>query len=389
MSSIDQDDIPENWPPERGKGRGRHLRGGGGRPPVAVGIAGFLLIAILFLTLALMISGRMGVANVAANEVAVKVNYITGSTEVIATPGIKLYLPLAQEIFILDKKAQQFTMEGNRYSSNDHVARLTVRANDGSNFWFDSLTVHYELVPGETAKVLEDSGPRDAYKEEWIRAHARSILRDEFGRYSAIEVADPTVYNAAPIAARDRMNELLGPHGIRVTKIPVPDPKFDPDYERAIEMRKEADQEIQRLIAEELTIAEESGRRLAAVDKEKSVERAELQGDLQKALLASEERAINVKRGADAFAVERIANGEGAKAEMIENARGNEAKYRKEAQGIEKNALALAERGEVIVREAIIQKLMNIQFTLIPYSRDPAPQRLEHKAEGLFLGGGN
>ena len=138
-------------------------------------------------------------------------------------------------------------MEGRESTTNNHVSRLTVRAGDGSNFWFDALTVHYEIIPGDAEIILQDSGPGDSYKEEWIRAHARSILRDEFGRYSAVEVANPTVYNAAPIEAAARLNEVLAPHGIRVTKIPVPDPKFDPEYERAIETRKEADQEIQRL----------------------------------------------------------------------------------------------------------------------------------------------
>ncbi len=64
--------------------------------------------------------------------------------------------------------------------------------------------------------------------------------------------------------------------------------------------------------------------------------------------------------------------------ELIEEARGLEAKYRKEAEGIHSKALALEERGEVVVREAIIEKLLGITFTLVPYSRDPQPQRLEH-----------
>jgi len=388
MKSIEQDDVPDNWPPEPGKGRrGRILRGGGGRPPIVVAVAGALFLVLVLLTLGLMVTGKMGVANVADTEVAVKVNYLTGGKEVITTPGIKLYLPLAQEIFIIDRKAQQFLMEGSRARGNDHVEKLTVRASDGSNFWFDSLIVHYEIIPGDADTVLEDSGPADAYKEEWVRALARSVLRDEFGRYTAVQVANPTVYNAAPAAAKDRLNELFEPHGIRVTNIPVPNPKFDPEYERAIETRKEADQEIQRLIAEVDKIEQERGQRLAAVEKEKGVEMQELEGDLTKALLAAQERAILLKRGADAFAVERIAQGQAEEAQLIETARGNEAKYRKEAEGIEKQALALEQRGEVVVREAIISKLMDIRFTLLPYSRDPAPQRLEHLADGLLPGG--
>ena len=63
---------------------------------------------------------------------------------------------------------------------------------------------------------------------------------------------------------------------------------------------------------------------------------------------------------------------------ILREARGLEAKYTREAEGIESQALALAERGEVVVREAIIEKLLGVQFTLIPYSRDAEPKRLEH-----------
>ncbi len=50
----------------------------------------------------------------------------------------------------------------------------------------------------------------------------------------------------------------------------------------------------------------------------------------------------------------------------------------KEAEGVASKAEALEQRGEVVVREAIINKLLNIQFTLVPYSRDSEPKRLEH-----------
>jgi hypothetical protein len=54
------------------------------------------------------------------------------------------------------------------------------------------------------------------------------------------------------------------------------------------------------------------------------------------------------------------------------------ATYTKEAEGILARATALEERGEVVVRAALIEKLKNITFTLVPYSRDPEPKRLEH-----------
>ena len=94
---------------------------------------------------------------------------------------------------------------------------LTVRASDGSNFRIDDLTILYEVIPGEAGKVLHDSGPGTGFKEEWIKAYARSILRDEFGRYTAVDVADPTVYvfddtfSALDLATEARLRAALQP----------------------------------------------------------------------------------------------------------------------------------------------------------------------------------
>lgn len=377
----------EGWPPqEGGPGRGGGDGGGGGfrriqggghvHPVVRVAAAVFVAMAVFGAVMAF--TGRMGVAMVEAEEVGVKVNYITGSSEVITEPGYKLYIPFVEEVYNFDKTFQQFTMEGDVYRTDNHVPLLDVRASDGSNFRIDNLTIIYEIISGEADVVLHDSGPGTGFKEEWIKAYARSVLRDEFGRYTAVQVADPTVYKQAPVEAADRLNEILESHGIRIVRINTPNPEFDREYERAIEERKEADQEVERLIAEAARLVQLRAQRLAAVDKEKEVEQQRLNGDLAKALLAAQERQILIQKEADVFATKRIAEGQAVLQELTNQARGLEAKYSKEAEGIESRAQALAERGEVVVREAIVDKLLSIDFTLVPYSRDPQPDRLEH-----------
>ena len=270
-------------------------------------------------------------------------------------------------------------MEGSKYVNHEHVPFLTVRASDGSNFRINDLTILYEIIPGEASLVLTDSGPGNGFKEEWIKAFARSVLRDEFGRYTAVEVANPTVYKQAPAAAEKRLNALLEPHGIRIVRINTPNPQFDPDYEKAIEDRKEFDQEVERLIAEVERLEQLRAQRLAAVEKEKEGERQRLEGDLRKALLASQEKKISLSKQADVYATRRISEGQAEQQELLNRARGLEAKYRKEAEGIESRAKALEERGSVVVREALVEKLATVSFTLVPYSRDPAPKRLEHQ----------
>ena len=369
------------WP--AGDGSDGNKQGGGrrsrkGRPPLIITAAAGIFGMMLLVGILMGLSGKLGLATIEAEEVGVVVNYLTGNEEVITQPGYKIYIPFIEEVFTFDRRTQQFTMEGTKARNANHVPLLTVRAKDGSNFRFDELTILYEIIPGEGSTVLHDSGPGSAFKEEWIKAHARSVLRDEFGRYSAVEVADPTVYQAAPNTAKQRINELLKPHGILIERINTPNPKFDQSYEAAIEERKEANQEVERLGADADRLDQLRGQRLAAVSKEKEVEQQRLQGALRQAMLRAEERLIAVKKTADVYATERLGRAEAQRSKLVADARGLEAKYTKEAEGITERARALEERGEVVVREAVIRKLMEVTFTLVPYSRDPEPKRLEH-----------
>lgn len=347
---------------------------------IALAVTGAVFLTfglILFLG----VTGRLGVTQIEANQVGVRVNYLTGEETVVTQPGYQFYLPLLQRVFTFDRTTQEYVMSGQDYAGTNRAPRLTVRANDGSNFWFEELKIQYEIIPGAADVVLNDSGQGDLFKQEWIKAHARSILRDEFGRYSAVEVADPTVYKQAPEEARRRINEILEPHGINVVRIITPNPKFDPAYEDAIETRKEADQEVQELQARVQQLEQVREQRLAAVRKEKEVEMQDLTGDLTRELLTAERDAIRITKEADAYSARRVAEGQAEKAQLTAQAEGLVAKYKNEAEGIASRAQALEERGQVVVREALVKKLLGIHFRLMPYSRDPAPRRLEYSGD--------
>lgn len=374
--TIDVDPIPpEGWPPKKG-GRSASKS----RSPLAVA-AGAVVLGVLIVALLMGLSGRLGIVTVADDQVAVKVSYLTRGHEVITTPGFKIYMPLIEEVFLFDKSPQKFLMEGDRELNDNHVPHLTVRASDGSNFRFDTLEIQYHLIPGSADVVLNDSGPGNAFKGRWIKSYARAILRDEFGRYSSEEVANPTTYGVARDDSTRRLNDLLRPHGIEILQLVTPKPRFDDAYEQAIEDRKVADQDVERLIAMEDQLRQEREQSLAQVEKEKEIEMRSLRGDLERSRLEAERDSIRIKKSADAYAVERRAQGEAQRAQMIAEARGLTEKYTKEAEGLVAKAKALEHRGEVVVREALVKKLASIRFTLLPYSRDSSPVRLEHVQE--------
>lgn len=386
---MSRDNIPDVFPPEgfepKGPRRGPARTGGPGpqfRVPSKGAITGLIAVLAIGAVLVLALTGRLGLVTIEPEQVALKVNYLTGSEEVITQPGYQIYLPFLQQIYPLDRRFQNFEMRGNRFVGNTLVPMLTVRANDGSNFRFESLEIQYAIIPGAAATVIADSGVGDGFKEEWIKAFTRSILRDEFGRYSAEQIADAMTLQEAFNSAKERLSAALEPFGLRIIEMPQQRPNFDPEYESAIEDRKVADQSVERLIAMEDQLRRERQQRLAAVEREKTIELESLRGELDRERLGAERKAIEQRRSADAYALERVAQGSAQKAQAQAQARGLTAQYTMEAEGVKARAEALAARGEVIVREALIEKLLGIRFTLLPYSRDPEPKRLEHSGLG-------
>jgi len=340
-------------------------------------VIGAMVVVLLLVVVGAFITGKGGIIEVKDTEVAVVVNYLTGSEEIINQPGYTIFFPLVSQAFVFDKSPNKFMMEGERDIDANHVSKLTVRANDGSNFWFETLEIQYRIIPGKADVVLHDSGPGDAFKQNWVRAFARSVLRDEFGRYSAEEVADPSTYNIATQKAQIRLNEMLDPHGISIIQIITPKPKFEERYERAIEDRKVANQEVEKLKARALQLERERERRLANIERDKATIYEQLLGTLEANRISAEKDAVRTMKDADAYNIEISANGRSTEKRLLQEARGLEQQARKEAEGLQAKVEALAARGDILVREALADKLARIRFEIVPYRRDPAPTRVE------------
>jgi len=221
-----------------------------------------------------------------------------------------------------------------------------------------------------------------------VRAYARSILRDEFGRYSAEEVADPSGYKTATAEAKRRLNEALRPHGVEIFKIITPKPKFEATYEKAIEDRKVANQQVEKLKIEANQLLKERDRRLANIERDKATEYELLLGTLEADRISAEKDAVQVSMSADAWAITQRGAGQAEKDALLAQARGLETQARKEAEGLRARVEALAERGDILVRETLARKLASISFEIIPYRRDPAPVRLEHLGAAQPVAGG-
>jgi membrane protease subunit HflC len=315
---------------------------------------------------------------IAPGQAAVKVNNLTGDLQAVTRSGFTLRLPLLQSVHVLDAAPQTFRMRDTKEQDALHVSSLTVRASDGSNFHFDDTTLVFQLKADESVAAVRDAGPGDGYLQ-WMRPFARSILRDEFGRESTIAVSDPTRYGEAAERAKRRLNEVLGPHGIRVTQLVTPRPRFNDAYEKAIEDRNRLGNELEVIRSNLDRAATERSRRLASVDQEQNnllqQRRAKLQGELATASA----RQAQVKRESDTYRIAQIAKGQAdlsaAQVRAQELKRELAAKY--EGKRAEINAFRNQPVEKVMQR--LGERLEGVTIEIQPFADDATPSRIRYE----------
>ncbi len=335
-------------------------------------VGGGSVILAALLTLVLL---TFSVVDLEPGQAAVRVNNVTGAQTALTTPGWTTRLPFIHTVHILDAAPHTFSMQGDETVDQLHVERLTIRASDGSNFHFEDTTIIFQLRAAEAVTAVRDGGPGDGYLT-WLKPYVRSILRDEFGRESTIDVSDPTTYETATQRAKDRLNEVLNPHGILVAQLVTPRPKFNDAYEHAIEERNALGNQEQVIKSNLDRASTERERRLAEVDQEQNHQiqerRAALESDLAKAITSQ----AQAKREADTYHIEKIAAGQAAlsaaegRAQQLEGEL--DAKYSARKSEIDAFRSQPVER----VMEKLATRLANVTIHIQPYADDATPSRL-------------
>ncbi len=319
-------------------------------------------LAALLVMLVAFFGDQGGVIEIEPGEVAVRYNNtgfaIFGPREQTFTQqGVQLFLPGIHRFEKLERRPQIFIMEGDEKHGVTSDTKLTVRANDGSNFYFEKLEIHYQVIPSMAPEVLRDNGLGSGFKGLPMRTHAREILRDEFGRYSFLEIANPTTYSRATIAARTELNNRLQALGIEVTQVVTPKPRFEERVEHAIEERQQAEQEVAVQEEKRHKLEQEKGRKIQEVEQAKSQEYqglvATLEGEKQQAINAQ----IAAKREADKYYIERVAKAEAYRLEKITRAKANEEAYRRQAEALVARIRAVGDQGPDVLNRVIAEKV--------------------------------
>lgn len=356
---------------------GRLIKGGWALPI----LAGLFMFFFMF-------SRSGGFVEIEPGEVAVKYNQ-TGlamfgdeKPTVIKEQGVIGFMPFFQRVEKLDAQPQIFQMEGvtNDKDNRNHVKRLTVRANDGSEFYFDRLEIHYQLIPSAAGEVIRNNGKGDDYKWRAIRVHSREVLRDVFGKHSFLEIADPSTYGEATNRAKQALNARLEPLGLQVTNIPPPKPKFDERVEKAIEDRQNAEQEVEVQEEKRNKLEQEKNLRLQQVEQQKNAEYQQLLGELEARKQQANNNLIASKREADKYYIEREAAAIAQRDEKVTRAKANEVAYRKEAEALVAKINAVGEEGPDVLNRVIAEKVFPqlSKVRAVPYTRPSTPIDIRH-----------
>ena len=327
--------------------------------------------------LAIVLLGAHSCASIEAGQVAVRINNVTGSMEVITQPGAILRLPFGiHDVYILDVSPQTFHMTGTTNVSSLVVKELQVRAADGSNFVFNDTTLLFRAIPGKADETLRDSGLDHAYYE-WLLPYVRTILRDEFGRESTLGVSNPTTFGQAEERAKKRVNKLLADHGLEVTSIVTPRPRFSKDYEDLIEARNGAENQLAVIDSELQRAKTERDRKLAEVERDQNKVIQTKRAELEAALATAVTQSTQVHREVDSYKIDKVASGEaarsGAKSKAIELKGQLTAQYQSRQAEIE------AFRNQPVERlmERLGERLKGVTIDIQPIRQDGSPQRVQ------------
>lgn len=312
------------------------------------------------------------------NEHAVRLGVWDGELSAVEGTGYQMTLPGVAEIFRFAKASRTLVMEQGKGDTPTGTGRLRVRSRGGSAFFFEAVELEYRVTEAGAVDFLRSSGGQMDRAESWVMAIARQVLRDEFGRYSVQEVMDAVVCDEARAKSFVALNEELGAFGIEVLQLNMGKPNFDRTYEMAINQRKVADQEVERLGAELLQKVREQEQRLGKARKEVEVRGKMLVAELERELVQAVTSTLTIRGEAESYAMSRKLAGEVAKAKLEVQATSLEESGRAQAQALVAELSSLEGRGDIAIREQLVANLSKVIFKLTPFTSDPDPDRIDH-----------
>jgi len=259
-----------------------------------------------------------------------------------------IFLPFINDWNTFDTKLQNLEMvfestRGDRRSQDD----LLFKTIDGNDISLDVI-IAYRLDAEKAPYVLQNVAEDDrTLREKIVRTIARSKPRDIFGELTTEEFYVADKREAQSQRAKDVLQEMLGPLGIVVEKVLTKDYRFNREYQKAIEDKKVADQQVQKNKSAQHAALEEYKRKLEEAKGEVNKMIADADGTYRKAQIE-----------ADVYYEKQQLLAEAIKAEGIADAKGIQ----------EMNNALAGTGGEALVKLRIAEALQGKQIMLLPVS---------------------
>lgn len=250
-----------------------------------------------------------GWVNVHPTEMAVEIDKLKG--EVKQNPrgvGYHFFNRWVTDMVIYKVSARSYPSD-TLASEEARKYTLELKTNDGQNVEVD-LTIIYALDPALVPQIHQQVGVN--YEDQILLPQIRSEARLAIGSYSAEEIYQGKVRDKMQLAIRDKLVDVLRKYpAIKVHDALIRHFSFSPDFERAIEQKKLAAQQV-----------EINKNRALAQEEESKRQEAEARGQKLKALQEAEGRAQSAKIEADA-----------SRYKLEQEAAGNLAIYKANAEG--------------------------------------------------------
>ena len=272
-----------------------------------------------------------------------------GVEDRVYTPGATyFFLPFINDWDVFDTKLQNLEMtfsqvRGDRKSRDD----LVLKTIDGNDISLDVI-IAYRIDANKAPHILQYVARDDAtLRDKIVRTVARSKPRDIFGelKTEAFYVADAR--EAQSIKAKEALQKILGPMGVVVEKVLTNDYRFNPEYQKAIEDKKVADQQVEKNKSAQHAATEEYKRKLE-----------EARGEVNKMVADADGQYLKDKIEADVYQEQQQLLAKAIQAEGIA-----------EATGIQEMNNALAgSGGEAIVKLRIAEAIQGKRILLLPVS---------------------
>lgn len=228
-----------------------------------------------------------GWVNVHPTEVAVEINKIAGKIN--ETPmgvGYHFYNRWITDMVIYKVAARAYPSD-TLASEEAKKYTLELKTNDGQNVEVD-LTIIYALDSNAVPLLHQQIGSN--YEDQILLPQIRSEARLAIGSFSAEEIYQGKVRDTMQQAIRQKLVDALSKYSaIQIHDALIRSFQFSPDFQRAIEQKKLAGQQV-----------EINRNRALAQEEEAKRQEAEARGGKLKAIQEAEGRAQSAKIEADA-----------------------------------------------------------------------------------------